>query len=622
MSSLYNKGYITASVDRKVNKILTEGGSFDIDVDDLSNREAYVVVQHCLIKYIEQHGKTDNVDKMLKKFYDDFITHPHLFLDSPLVKDGFLDRFMPKEFREKAKKFRSEYYNVNSCSKIYEKLMKNYSLSDKEKNRLYAYLIKQIESGNPNYNNAINNCINKILSSNKTIKELNDMELKFYCKFIAQKEGEYNEVYPDVHIVSRKPTNGGFEMAGSIFINKDTEYTKSLALVTQTVCHETRHAIQEKLSKEKINKVSFEYARHELFVKYLMTEDYDVYHKNYRYSGIELDAEETGYANAAALLSSFGRNDMAEEVRNQRREKFDRRHFYEYMLGKDKHMINADDFIVGYLDEIIKNNPEEVKNYKALTAIYNEEGKRKPFTRIIGNLMFQGIDDRGLYDNYVNYGIVRDELDRLDLQRAGKENCRKLFDSLSYIYQTKSYMFNEYCNDTNYSKNNLDIHVEKSTSYELDLLNKIISYVDKNMDIVLDSNDEDKLSSSGFIHRFIYYFRDFDASKIKNEAIKNSPEIQERLNKLLSSTDSVIRKFNRQYIKDRIKDLSSEQLNTTIKTPDGVNMTLNEYLFYDLLPRIDGHTTIEVDGRKLYVDKIIKNCIDEVNKVNISGNTK
>lgn len=62
MSSLYNKEYLNT-----VNKTVLDNiinGTTSFDPTSLKDRKTTVVLQHYLIKYIEEHGKTNNVNKI------------------------------------------------------------------------------------------------------------------------------------------------------------------------------------------------------------------------------------------------------------------------------------------------------------------------------------------------------------------------------------------------------------------------------------------------------------------------------------------------------------------------------------------------------------------------------
>ena len=45
-------------------------------------------------------------------------------------------------------------------------------------------------------------------------------------------------------------------------------------------------------------------------------------------------------------------------------------------------------------------------------------------------------------------------------------------------------------------------------------------------------------------------------------------------------------------------------------------MSLDDYLYFDVLPRMDGHMEIEINGRKVYISDIIKYYKNNLNKTN------
>ncbi len=617
MSSLYNKEYLNT-----VNKTVLDNiinGTTSFDPTSLKDRKITVVLQHYLIKYIEENGKTDNTNRILKQYYTAFAAHPYMFVDSPLITTEFVNRYMPQEMRNKIINYRDQYFDGETCKKIYEKSTK-YDLSNKEKNRLYSYLIRQMNKDNKKLDNIYTNCAKNILLTGKNIKDLNDMELKFYCAYIGRFAQKQSKVNTEIHIMENEPKNGGFECAGLIFINKNTSFAPTLEEITQVVCHETQHRVQEVESVNNTNRVAFEMARHQLFNKYLYSEDYDVYHLNYHYSDIELDAELNGFWNSGIILGMLNRRDLSEKVRNLRKERFDKRHYYEFMLDKNKKPVPADWFVVTYLDEIIKNHPEELDKYKVLKALYNENGSRRSFSNISYQRMNQTIDDRGLYDNYINYGIINNELEKLDLTKANIAIKRQLYKALGDVFKDKALLFKDYCEDTDPK-----VHpkgIEKTTLYQLSIINKIITYIDKNMDSVLETREENKITNSSFIFNFIYDFRDFELNNINNKVIEQNPEIQDKYNRIKDKVNSVTNKINRQYIKDRIKDFPIDKLNKTIKTPEGVEISLNDYLFFDILPRLDAHQNLNINNKEIHISDIIRYYNNELNKTIQDEQTK
>ena len=614
MSNLYNKEYIK-TCNQSFLKSLIENNT-KVDFTALVERKEIVVLQHYIIKYIEENGKTNSINNMLSQFYSTFQKYPYLFVDSPLLKEGFLNRFMTEKDRKIIMNACNNYFNNEKCRKLYAKY-KNSDLTDSEKNQLFSFLIHK--SDNSQYDEVIDFCSKKILNSDKKIKDLNTMELKLYCTYIAKLAGKMGQIKPEVHIMSNKPENGGFQINGLIFLNKYSSYVPTLEEITKTTCHETEHAIQYKDLKNKSTRKAFEMAYFELFEKYLSNEDYKAYDLNYKYSEIELDAEKFGFFYGQTFLLMLGRKDLANKLKPIKKDSFDKRHYYQFMYDKNKKPVPIDTFIVRNLDEIIKKHPEELKNYKVLNNIYDINGERKSFSTLLSNLMNQDFETRGIYDNYINYEILNDKLDTLSLKITGKNAKQKIFKALRDVYKDKEILFKDYCTDKDYNHINSD-QIIKTTVYQLSIIDKIITYVDKNFEHVLEAKEDGLLTNSSFIYEFIYGLQDFKLTNITNKVIQNNPIINEKYKELLEKISSIITKFNKQFILDRIADIPLDKLSQNIKTPEGKEMPLNEYLLKDVLSKMDGHLSYEVNGKEEYVGNIINYY--KKNLINMANNQK
>ena len=53
---------------------------------------------------------------------------------------------------------------------------------------------------------------------------------------------------------------------------------------------------------------------------------------------------------------------------------------------------------------------------------------------------------------------------------------------------------------------------------------------------------------------------------------------------------------------------SFEQLHSIINTPENTRMQLTDYLYYDLLPRVDAHSEVDINGQKTQLAVIINYC--------------
>lgn len=618
MSSLYNKEYIN-TCDQSIFKNLIENNT-KVDFTALFKRIEIVVLQHYIIKYIEENGKTNSINNMLSQFYSTFQKYPYLFVDSPLLKEGFLNRFMTEKERKIIMNTCNNYFNNEKCRKLYAKYKKS-DLTDSEKNQLFSFLIHK--SDNSQYDEVIDFCSRKILNSNKKIKDLNTMELKLYCTYIAKLAGKMGQIKPEVHIMSNKPENGGFQINGLIFLNKYSSYITTLEEITKTTCHETEHAIQYKDLKNKSTRKAFEMAYFELFEKYLSNEDYKAYDLNYKYSEIELDAEKFGFFYGQTFLLMLGRKDLADKLKPIKKDSFDKRHYYQSMYDKNKEQVPIDTFIVRNLDEIIKKHPEELKNYKVLNNIYDINGERKSFSTLLSNLMNQDFESRGIYDNYINYEILNDRLDTLSLKVTGKNAKQKVFKALRDVYKDKEILFKDYCTDKDYNHTTSD-QIMKTTVYQLSIIDKIITYVDKNFEHVLEAKEDGLLTNSSFIYEFIYGLQDYKLTNINNKVIQNDQIINEKYKELQEKISSIIAKFNKQFILDRIVDIPIENLNEKIKIAEGKEITVEDYFLKVILPNMNGHLEYRVNGREKYVGDIIteyKNYLKNQNNKSLENHS-
>lgn len=611
---MYEQKYIDSVGEEYLRGILDGNINYTPDIKDNRGKSLknYFAFQHFLIKsYVSGYKQAECV-KYLKGMYNDFHAYPHLFADSPLLMNQTLDALMAdSDFKKKVIRYRDSYFDKNEASKLYQK-EKTTELSDAEKNRLYANLMHFIYSDNPTHKKVVESEIRRIM--NADFKSLNEAELTFYCQY-ASKYTVGNRNYK-THVVMgwHSGTLHGFESNDFIFINKDS--FSSLAMMTKTACHETRHSIQYHESRDKNTRSGFELAQMELFYKYLNTSDYDSYHDNYKYSGIEIDAEKHGHWDAGVILSTFGRNDLAEEVRNDRIETTDTRGYYDYMKDSNGQNLPTDIYIVHRMNQIIEDHPEEINGYPVLNCFYNPDGSKKDFSTIMNKRMQVGIDDRGLYDNYINNGISEGRLSEININGMDNNSLKKFNDTLADIYRENvCFSLKEYFADSNVSikgKRYQDAQVVKVTTYKLSLAYRTLSYVNSNFDLLAKAYSGEKITNQHTLFDFIYDFRDFDPSQIKNPIILGNQDLMNKISKFKSLVDEVTTKFNKLYIDSRINDIPLEVRNMNVPSIELGNTTLENYLKNAIANKMDGHQEVTIDNKKVYVGDLINLYINNM----------
>ena len=595
---MYNQDIIDIYGMNYFNNLVRSNTSFDFNNKDFNNIRLIVSFEHYLAKGVLENINRDYCIRYIRNFYNEFYKRPYLFADSILIRNKIVEEVLSGEELEKFRTFRSNYFSIDVRG-LYNR-NKNGELSEDEKNRFFSYLIVHLRSNNKQVKDLIDNVIGDIINRHKTIRTMNELELKFYCQYVANYALGHNNLNGIVCIGEASSNKNGQELNGLIFINRNSALP-NIELMTKTVCHESRHYVQEHESKNKVNQTAFEMAQFVLFNKYLSDSSYDSYMENYRYSSIELDAERMGHWDAGVFFHMFHRVDLADKVSDNRRDKLDKRNYYEFMKAKDGKVFSVDKFVVTNMDQIIKAHPEELNNFPVLKQIYNSNGERKNFGDIIYTKITENNDNKGIVDNYIKYGIVHNELDSIQLNRVNKENTNKLFHSLSIVLRDTIFTLENYFRDT--PDISMKGQVRTITLYQIAIIESILKYVEFNSEYLYNSVDEE-LSNRSLPFDFIIGLRDFSFSKIKNECLKDDPVVIDRMNNVLSTVNGLVKEFNKKYIISRLCILSSEQLRRCYPRSD---MTFEDYMFNFVLPRMNSHLELEVNGKKYYVGSMIRN---------------
>ena len=154
----------------------------------------------------------------------------------------------------------------------------------------------------------------------------------------------------------------------------------------------------------------------------------------------------------------------------------------------------------------IKVQSEKIKErFKLFDKLYLEVGGKLFYDR-----MNQNFDNRGGYDNYIDYGIVNGELENLNLTNATSSDINKFFKTLSSIYRDKMLVIKDCYKD---NSNAGDNQVRVTVGYQIDQLYGILNYVNDNYEMII-KNLDDKISNSSFVFDFICDLRDFNVDQI------------------------------------------------------------------------------------------------------------
>ena len=598
---MYEQKYIEMIGEKNLQKIINGEVNYNISINKNApiDQRFYISLQHYLIKLLINGNNTNKCNSFLKQMYNDFYNKPYLFYNSPLLNTKTIELvFGNSEEKNKIINFRNSYYSLEETKKLHIK-KNNVELDINEKNRYYAYLLRLLRNPPKETQKLLEKEINKII--NTDYQKLSDIELLFYCQYVSNFAVENRHFNTIVTLGEDMPNHRGNQLNDHIFINKKA-FT-SIAMLTKTVCHETRHSVQYHESYEKDTLAGFELAQSKLFNKYLNTKDYNSYHTNYRYSTIELDAEKSGHWNAGVFFRMFNRVDLAEAVRENRIESTDKRNYYNYMIDENGKALPTDTFIVKNMDEIISKNPDELNNYPLLRQIYNDDGTKKSFSTLLLSKINENFDNRGIYNNYINYGIFNNELDNIPLNKSNKQIIQKYTKTLSSFYRDHMMTIKDYFED---NSNKYDAtQVNKVTGYELNIAYKILTNINKNFDLLVSSYENESINNRNPLFDFIYDLRDFKIEDIKNNAIKNNPETIKKIEKVKELCDVITYKFNAACLNSKLNKLPSEVINSEINISDVGTINFKEYFTKYLLPKTDGHMEVTIDNNKYYIGDLI-----------------
>ena len=616
---MYEQRFIDLVDENYLDNIITNQSSMPVSINDrsMNDQAMYYAFQHYIIKASKDSKRKKQCEKYIGMFYDDFINNPHLFYNSPLLRNTNIDLLLTDPtMNTKIKNFRDTYFDPQYAMKLYNK-ERTKPLTDKEKNRLYSFFLTRIN--NPKFENYFNAEIKRMLNSD--YKELTDSELAFYGQYASNFSTEMYGMNNNTHVVIGEEVSARGKQRGDGFILIDKSKFNSLDLFTKTVCHETRHAYQFYSSKNKSNREALDIAISHLFSKYLDTKTYNSYHTNYKYSGIELDAEIYGHSNAVVFLNDYERKDLSKNVKENRKKVVDKRRYYPFMKDGNGNNYPIDIFIAEELDKIIAAHPEEIKNYPVLKSLYYSDGKARPFSNIMFSRINHTLENRHVYSNHIFKGIYNGELNSVDLSKSDDEYIMSFGNTLSQIYRDAVFSnLWQYIRDEEVSFNDKKLNENQiifATNYYLDLANQTLNFIYSNFDLLMFPYMNEEVDNNIPLSNFFYDFRDFTLDKINNPVIKKNQNTINRIMELKRKTDWIIYKFNIAYIQSRIKDYPDEILNYSFNYKDKGKITF-KYYCENILPKmLDGHQEMNTKDGKLYVGTFLKGRVKYIeNKLN------
>lgn len=634
MEKLYNESYLgqfpeqvyeTILQDGQISRNIFEGNQvkqviYKIDINSLDSKSKclYNSFQHYIIKCISEGRNVDKCYNYLKQYYNDFVLKPYEFANSPLLSDSFINSLGGDA--SKIIQFRNDYYSKTGLMELYLKKQEN-KLTVEEEKRYYSILLHALSSKDSKILRIIEQEIDEIIKENKKVSDIDSTRLQFYAQYVSNFAKEGKDFNTLVLIGDDIPNRGGFENSYTIAMNRNSSFANDLSIFTQCICHETRHAIQEYEAKENISEAAYTMLQNKLFMKYLSTNTCNIYSngRNYQFNAAELDAEVNGFSNSSIFFGMHGAPELAEQVRNRRIDKYDTRNNYNYYTDVDGKMYPYDIYVVNKLDEIIRNHPEEIRNYPTLQLIYNLDGTRKDFSELLN---YNEFGTREIVKSFLNYSISNGELDSIDMSGMDVEKQHRFSQFLAgknmdYCYSLKEYM--------NGIKKSPFLHPMKirTTMYLINNINNVYEYSINNLDNIMNSCDEPISSQNHPFADLIFRLRDVDFDTFSSEIerkvnnglntnyyedstiVNDLNELKGSIERLKNNYNETLYQYNKIRLVDKLKKMNNSQLAQTVNI-NGKSYTVLDYYINEVLPKMNGHQEVEFDGKKMHISDYIR----------------
>ena len=288
-----------------------------------------------------------------------------------------------------------EYYNLYINDKLND---------DVKKIRLMEFLVGKI--GNNNYKNTLENVFSKLLNSNK---DLLISEKNFLVQYInynkCQRLGLPNaKVY-----LTKKDLFDGENFEGNIKANtygekgiielNESEFEKDFSIISKkfnvsrsvlcltTINHELEHYKQSYYMQiGKLNESSFYMIMNRIFRNYLSDKNFNEYKTNYKYKQTEREANVNGWRDTAKLLQTYAKDTKFKEMEQayyiSRKTNMEKANSWQKKKINDKEKkMTVETYNIKNLIEIIKDNPNLLRNYPQLKEFFDDNGKiYPPFT--------------------------------------------------------------------------------------------------------------------------------------------------------------------------------------------------------------------------------------------------
>ncbi len=365
--------------------------------------------------------------------------------------------------------------------KLYKKMFKS-GLNNNEKDYLMSFFLRNINTKNKILQEVQETYFKNAVKKNDVPN--NKQELRFILSYASnQMLKEYNlnsEVYiSDLLIKDDDIVGYSYESLGQIYISKNNVKTSKLSKLLQTIYHESEHLIQYNMALKNPDSIkSLNFVTRQLLGKYLSTDDFDAYKKNYRYMEVEIDADDVGYSKAKDLYYNLEMEEVVRDLKqDEYKDKNKREMQYEYCTDENNNIMPKEIYYVQNLNKIISDYPEYIKEYPVLNRLYNTNGTVKNFQKLVTRTPETDEDIANIYKDHLIYNINNNSLENLNLETYPEAIRKNILENIIPLWKLEKDKVDEFLNyDDNVPE---DLH-KIIGSYHINLFSKISSYITDN----------------------------------------------------------------------------------------------------------------------------------------------
>ncbi|MBR3898175.1 MAG: hypothetical protein IKJ43_02710 [Bacilli bacterium] len=598
-----------------------------------SNMTIIDAIENYIIKRINNGEDGILEANYIYNVYNGFMTNPSTYMKSTLINKEIAQKKLSsasyQAYKNKQEKIKGLLPN------IYNRRMKS-AASEAEKDVLANYFIKIINTDNEKLQTKMEEYVKRLIAENRPIKETNTSELTFLAHWVKKRMDPNNELVNHIRVWDySKKLNGGFYISNSIHINQTGDYLTTIDHFISNVCHETRHALQDKESKSKKSLIGFQYAADDILRTYLTTDTYNPYKScnNYRYSEIETDANLRGYFEAHSVLYILGFKDRASKMFQKYLEYEEVRQLeFANKLGSDKVFRTPENTLMIDLSKVVQRYPHLINTYPSLQDFYNRDGSPKNFKEVLKEAIKPSFGNESFYyyEDYLRYSFSNDEYDNIDVNKMNDETKARYYITLIKLLISETEAIKAHLKavrDINSGKRKTDVSnriIIGTGQYNMRRYKKLIDILYPNYD------DIKRLEQQGLINTSIWgasgikaCMRDImniDLSRdILNDIYKKS--LEEVIDGSKRRYNQITIKNNKRRLQSILNEYDEKTLSMMIPLPNGVQLSLRQYAEQIIFSKMDRHGFYQ-DNETHSVRDAIKEAIEKGRRLQIKSQSK